>query len=148
MFWRFCPKLKPLTISHSPGPSWLRELCESHSVVSDLSWPHGLHSPWNSPGQNIGVGSQGLNPGLPHCRRILYQLSCKGSPRKLWREIISWYHPPPDGWAQESDRPRSNYISIHHLGRCECDNFLTSLSPNFFIHKVRFIVRYATLWSA
>ena len=46
---------------------------------------HGLYSPWNSPGQNTGVGSlsllqrifptQGLNPGLPHCRLILYQLS-------------------------------------------------------------------------
>ena len=39
---------------------------------------HGLYSPWNSPGQNTGVGSlcllqgifptQGSNPGLPHCR--------------------------------------------------------------------------------
>ena len=48
------------------------------------------YSPWNSPGQNTGVGSlsllqvifptQGSNPGLPHCRRILYQLSFKGSP--------------------------------------------------------------------
>ena len=53
--------------------------------------PHGLYSPWNSPGQNTGVGSlfllqgifptQGLNPGLPHCRWILYQLSHRGSPR-------------------------------------------------------------------
>ena len=49
-----------------------------------------LCNPWNSPGQNTGVGScsllqgifptQGLNPGLPHCRQILYQLSHKGSP--------------------------------------------------------------------
>ena len=48
-------------------------------------------SPWNSPGQKIGVGSlsllqgifstQGLNPSLPHCRPTLYQLSHKGSPR-------------------------------------------------------------------
>jgi len=40
--------------------------------------PHGLYSPWNSPGQNTGVGSlsllqgivptQGSNLGLPHCR--------------------------------------------------------------------------------
>ena len=60
-------------------------VCESRSVVSDSLWPHGLYSPWNSPGQNTGVGSlsllqeffpmQGSNPGLPHCRRILYQLS-------------------------------------------------------------------------
>ena len=63
---------------------------ESHSVMSDSLGPHGLYSPWNSPGQNIGVGSfsllqgifpiQGSNPGLPHCRQILYQLSHKGSP--------------------------------------------------------------------
>ena len=43
--------------------------------------------PWNSPGQNTGVGSlsllQGSNPGLLHCRWILYQLSHKGSPRTL-----------------------------------------------------------------
>ena len=52
--------------------------------------PHGLYSLWNSPGKNTGLGSlsllqgifptQGLNPGLPHCRRILYQLSHQGSP--------------------------------------------------------------------
>ena len=58
---------------------------ESHSVVSDSLWPHGLYSPWISPDQNTGVGSlsllqgilptQGLNSGLPHCRRILYHLS-------------------------------------------------------------------------
>ena len=68
---------------------------ESHSVVSDSLQPHGLYSPWSSPGQNTGVGSlsllqwifptQGLNPGLPHCRQILYQLNHKGSPR-----ILKW----------------------------------------------------------
>ena len=61
---------------------------ESLSVVSDSLRPHGLHSPWNSPGKNTGVGSlsllqgifptQGLNPGLPHCRWILHQLSHQG----------------------------------------------------------------------
>ena len=60
------------------------------SVVSDFLQPHGLYSPWNSPGQNTRVGSlsllkgifpaQGSNPGLSHCRWILYQLSHKGSP--------------------------------------------------------------------
>ena len=30
---------------------------ESHSVVSDSLRPYGLYSPWNSPGQNTGVGS-------------------------------------------------------------------------------------------
>ena len=27
-----------------------------HSVVSDSLQPHGLYGPWNSPGQNTGVG--------------------------------------------------------------------------------------------
>ena len=54
-------------------------------VMSDSLRPHGLCSPWNSPGQNTGVGSlsllQGIfptwgsNPGLPHCRHVLYHLS-------------------------------------------------------------------------
>ena len=64
----------------------------SHSVLSDSLWSHGLYSPWNSPGLNIGVGSscflqgifptQGSKPGLPHYRQILYQLSHKESPLK------------------------------------------------------------------
>ena len=67
-----------------------RNESESHSVVPDSLPPHGLYSPWNSPGQNTGVGSlsllqgifptQGSNPGLPHCRWILYQLSYQVSP--------------------------------------------------------------------
>ena len=66
---------------------------ERHSVVSDSLWPHGLYRPWNPLGQNTGMGSlfllqgifptQGLNPGLPHCRQILHQLSHKRRPRTL-----------------------------------------------------------------
>ena len=68
------------------------------SVVSDSLQPHGLQPtrllcPWNFPGKNTGMGchfllqgifpTQGSNPGLPHCRGILYQMSHKGSPLKL-----------------------------------------------------------------
>ena len=66
-----------------------REVRENCLVVSSSLRPHGLYSPWNSPGQNTAVDSlsllqgifptQGLNPGLPHCRQILYQLSHKES---------------------------------------------------------------------
>ena len=75
------------------------KVSESHSVVSDSLQPHGLYSPWNSPGQNTGVGSlsllqgifpiQGSNPGLSHCRWILYQLSHKGSP---CINVNTYYH--------------------------------------------------------
>jgi len=66
-----------------------------HSVMSDSLRPHeSQHArppcPWDSPGKNTGVGchallqgifaTQGYNPGLPHCRRILYHLSHQGSP--------------------------------------------------------------------
>ena len=84
-------------------------VCESCSVVSNSLQPHGLYSPWNSPGQNTGVGSlsllQGIfptqrsNPGVPHCRQILYQLSHKGSP-----EILEWVAYP---FSRGSSRPRN-----------------------------------------
>ena len=36
---------------------------ESYSVVSNSLQPHGLYSPWNSPGQNTGVSSLSLLQG-------------------------------------------------------------------------------------
>ena len=66
------------------------KLSESCSVMSNSLEPHGLYSPWNSPGQNTRVGSfsllqgifptQGSNQGLVHCKLILYQLSYLASP--------------------------------------------------------------------
>ena len=62
-----------------------------------------MDRPWNSPGQNTGVGSlsllqrifptQGWNPGLPHCRQILYQLSHQASLHLLFLPpgiLFSW----------------------------------------------------------
>ena len=82
---------------------------ESRSVLSDSLRPHGTISPWNSLGQNTGVGSlsllqsifltQGLTPGLPDCRWILYQLSHKGSPR-----ILAWIAYP---FSRGSSQPRN-----------------------------------------
>ena len=69
----------------SSGKPW----SESCLVVYDPLQPHGLYRPWNSLGQNTGVGSitllqgifptQGLNPGLLHCKKILYHLSYQGN---------------------------------------------------------------------
>ena len=67
----------------------------SVSVVFDSLHPQRLEptrllSPWDSPGKNTVVGghsllqgtfpTQGLNPGLLHCRQILDCLSQQGSP--------------------------------------------------------------------
>ena len=81
---------------------------ESRSVMSNSLRPHGLYSPWNFLGQDTGVDSlsllqgifptQGSNPGLPHCRRILYQLSHKGSPRIL--EWVAYPYSSGSSWPR------------------------------------------------
>ena len=85
-----------------------------HSVV---------HSPWKSPVQNSGVGilsllqgifrTQGLNPGLLHCRQIPYHLSHQGSPR-----ILEWVAYP---FSNGSFPPR-NWTRVP----CIADRFFTS----------------------
>ena len=85
-----CSKIPGLLIYTSNASPVFHMECESRSVVSNSLWPRGQYSSWNSPGKNTGVDSlsllqgifptQGSNPGFQHCRRILYQLSHKGSP--------------------------------------------------------------------
>ena len=79
--------------------------------------------PWTSPGQNTGVGSlsllqgifpmQGLNPGLLHCRQILYLLSHKGNPR-----VLEWVNYP---FSSGSSQPR-NWTGIS----CIAGRFFTN----------------------
>ena len=84
-------------VEKAPWPSSL----PSRSVVSGSLQPHGLQPtrllcPGDSPGQSTRVGchallqgifpTRELNPGLPHCRTILYHLSQRnGSPN--WRGV-------------------------------------------------------------
>ena len=85
--------------------------------------PSGSSVHGDSPGKDIGVDchallhgifpTQGLNPGLPHCRQILYQLSHQGSPR-----ILEWVaYPFPRG----SSQPR-NWTGVS----CIAGGFFTS----------------------
>ena len=109
-----------LTQRSNPGLLHCRQTLYHLSHQGSLKWkwkllsrvslrPHGLYSPWNSPGQNTGVGSlslpQGIfpnlgsNPGLPHCRWLVDQLSHKGSPRILpFSSRSSW----PKNWTRVS----------------------------------------------
>ena len=108
-------QLKNLCSQSLTFPHW----SESHSVV----WPHWLYSPWNSPGQNTGVGSlsllqgiiptQGSNPGLPCCRRILYQLSHRGSPGIL-------------EWVAYSFSSRSSRLRNQTRVSCTAGGFFTN----------------------
>ena len=87
-------------------------LCDSMDCNPPGSSVHG-----DSPGKNTGVGchallqgifpTQGSNPGLPHCRRILYQLSHQGSPR-----ILEWVaYPFSRGYSWPRNRTRVSCIA-------------------------------------
>ena len=62
--------------------------------------------PWNSPGKDIGVGchaffqeifpTQEYNPGLLHCKWVLYRLSHQGNPR-----ILDWIPDPFSGVSSQ-----------------------------------------------
>ena len=70
------------------------QLCPTLCNPMDCSSP-GSSVYGDSPGKNTEVGyhallqgiflTQGSNPGLPHCRQILYHLSHQRSPR-----ILEW----------------------------------------------------------
>ena len=73
---------------------WVAQLYPTFCNPMHCSLPgSSLHG--DSPGKNTGVGchalfqgifpTQGSNPGLPHCRQTLYQLSHQGSLR-----ILEW----------------------------------------------------------
>ena len=96
------------------------------SVVSDSVLPYGLYPtgllcPWNSPGENTGVGchfllqgiflSQELNWGLLHCRQIPYQLSHQGSPGVKHMPIIY----PSHFSSPRVTRPHEHTKTCTHL---------------------------------
>ena len=84
---------------------FIAQLCLTVCNPTDYCLPgSSVHE--DSPSENTGVGchallqgifpTQGLNPGLLHCRQILYHLSHQGSPFKSYNysyshEIISYY---------------------------------------------------------
>ena len=109
---------------------------ESRSVTSDSLWPCGLYSS----GQNTGVGShsllqgmfpiQGLNPGLPHCRRILYQLSHKGSPRML--EWVAYPFSRGSFWPRNQTRVswiEGGFFTTWAIEKASRINYIMQFSP-------------------
>ena len=98
--------------------------------MSNILQPHVLYSPWNSPGQNTGVGSlsllqgffptQGLNRGLLHFRQILYQLNYQGSLSKerystqtVKRLSIMWETWVRSlGWEDPLEKEKATHSSI------------------------------------
>ena len=82
---------------------------QSHSVVSDSFRPLGLHSPWDSPGQNTGVGSffpspgHLPNPGIKPKSPVLQADSLSTEPQEK-TENMEWVAYP---FSRESSQPRN-----------------------------------------
>ena len=93
----------------------------------------------DSPGKNTGVGchfllqgilpTQGLNPGLPHCRQILYLLSHQGNPYlsiantqiSMSSSTLPWnscLYIPPQSWSL----PLGLQTNISDLTRSDLDS--------------------------
>ena len=93
-----------------------RALCSPMDCSPPGSSVHG-----NSPGKNTTVGyhvllqgifpTQGLNPGLPHCRQILYQLSHQGSPSYPSRFSKAWFELP----ESHSKFPPATYFAYGNV---------------------------------
>ena len=99
------------SVTYEVQNQWEVKWRESCSVVWLFMTPW-IYSPWNSPGQNTGVGSlslpqgifptQGSNKGLLHCRRIPYQLNHKGSPTVL--EWVAYSFSSRSSWPRNWTR--------------------------------------------
>jgi len=118
----------------------------SHSVVSNSLRPHDCSPPGSSvhgdsPGKNTGVGchallqgifpTQGSNPGLLHCRWILYYLSHQGNPQIL--EWVAYSFSRGFSWSR-------NWIQVS----CIAGRFFTSWATRetpFTLWEMHF-----TLW--
>ena len=94
-FLNYFPDCDTHTHTHTHTTLYVCVVCVSCSILSGSLQPHGLQPtrffcPWNSPGKNNGVAwhtllqgiflTKGSNPGLPHCRQILYHLRPQGNP--------------------------------------------------------------------
>ena len=98
--WNFAGSNRCISDMLIPVLCLVAQLCPIHGNPMDCSSP-GSSVHGDSPGKNTGVGchallqgifpTQGSNPGLPHCRPILYRLSNHGSP------VYIYYHSTSPG---------------------------------------------------
>ena len=88
-----------------------------------------LMTPWTVACLSLLRGifpAQGRNPGFPHCRRILYQLSYKGSPR-----ILEWVAYPFSGGSSQPRNWMQGSLAL------QVDFLPTELRPSYTLESVK-----------
>ena len=122
---------------------WVTQLCPTLCDPMDYTW--------NSPGQNTGVDScfllQGIfptqesNPGLPHCKWILYQLSQKGCPRiQEWVAcLFSSRSSRPRNWTGVSCR-KTGKINAESVGGHKTEARCILVSNRYSMYYLLFII--------
>ena len=115
-----------------------------------------LLCPWDSPGKSTGVEchfllqgifpTQGLNPGLPHCRQTLYRLSHQGSPHQIlpgWDTQLLGQEPAVSPFDWQSNRALLCYFTRYSLSEV---HFGTSAQRPSFWHQQKLSWKRAQAW--
>ena len=131
--------------------------------MSQSLWPHGLQPtrllwPWGFPGQGYwsrlpypppgDLPKSDLNPGLPQCRQILYQLNHEGSP---W--ILEWVVLPvpslgylPNPWIEPAspvlqvDSLPTELLGKHSPLNLSIHNRMISIKQDFSISYISLLL--------
>ena len=106
---------------------WLAtQSCPTLCDPMDCS-PLGSSDDGDSPGKNSGLGchallerivpTQGSNPGLPHCKQILYHMNHQGSPHcnVFYIKCKRIHLPMQESWVRSLDReaPLKKEMATH-----------------------------------
>ena len=144
--------------SQRAGHDWVTNTYNTHCLPWVGEWkslsrvqlfqPHGLY-PWNSLGQNTGVGSlpllqgifptQGSDPGLPYCRWFLDHLNHQGS--QTW----------PTGHISSGPWHFSSFVSYHASSHSSIQHCLCFSSSHmmfcFPFQGLSYVLISLAIWS-
>ena len=131
---------------------------ESHSVMSDSLWPHGLCSSWNSPGQNTGMGkpfpspgnlsNPGIKPRSPALQVYSLPTELSGKPQVLWKQGYSYsiHCIPMYSHGSCTNTPsiflkeQFPYISVIHLKKDSAASYIISITlPSKHVPQLCFL---------
>ena len=125
----------------------MSDLCNLMDCGLPSSSVHGILCPWDSPGENTGVGchfllqriflTQESNPGLLHYKQILYQLSYEGSQQGLvlvlfFKRILKYI----------CYKNKTHHLSVHYLTLSVCLWWCTLKSSGSRYSIVTVFVRF------